>query len=83
MRLSKEYRIRRAARAGTLLAVVQPERHGGDVVAGLLEKQGRNRRVDATAHRGHDALAAGSAASLFREEHLIRLAIPVILERLV
>ena len=54
----EENRIRRAARAAALLTVVQPERHGGDVVAGLLEQQGRYRRVDATAHRGDDALAA-------------------------
>src|SRR5918997_1012832 len=42
----KENRIRRAARAAAFFAVVQPERYCGDVVTGLLEKQGRHRRVE-------------------------------------
>ena len=61
---------------------MQPERHGCDVVAGLLEKQGRDRRVDSPAHRGNNAPAAGSLTSV-RLEHLVRLAVPVLFECLV
>src|SRR5918997_1090424 len=78
----EEYRIGRAARAAAPLTVVQPERHGCDVVAGLLEKQGRDGRVDSPAHRGNNAPAAGSLSSV-RLEHLARLAVPVLFECLV
>jgi hypothetical protein len=77
----EEYRIRRAARAAAPLAIVQPESHGCDVVAGFFEKQGRDRRVDSPAHRGHNAPAAGSPSSV-RAEHIARLAVPVVLEGL-
>src|SRR5918997_6136251 len=42
----EEHGVRRAARTAAPLAVVQPESHGRDVVAGFLEEQGRDRRID-------------------------------------
>ena len=79
----EEYRIRRTARAAALLAIVQSERHGGDVVAGLFEKQGTDRRVNTPAHGGHDAPARGIRPLANVVEHLARFAAPVVLKGLV
>jgi hypothetical protein len=62
---------------------VQPERHRGDVVASLFEKQGRHRRVNATAHRGDNAPAATTPCLGAVQQHLARSAVPVVFEGLV
>ena len=51
-------------RAATGIAVAAPELEGdaGDLVAGIAHERGRDRRVDASAHRHQHAAHAGTAA---------------------